>query len=373
MTDKTGSTTNPPEATKKLVTVAVIAIGLILVWLAYTIFVNRPWTRDGRVRADIVDVATEVSGKIIAVHVQDEQLVQIGDPLFEVDPASYKIAVEHARVGLDEARQQVASLTAAVDAARAEVEVARSNTNTAKAQVDASKANLKLAEAEAQRYQRLSKSGAGSTETAQKSAAQLLEARADLIISEARVGQAESSLASAEAGLEQAVATLGAAGDDNVRVRAAKVALADAELNLERTRVLAPRTGWVTNLFLQPGDYAHPGAAMMTLVDKDSLRIAGFFKETQIYHIRPGDRAIITLMGYDEELDGVVENIGSAIDPPQLASVEGSSAMVPSVAPSYDWIRLAQRVPVRIRLTSVPEDVKLVSGATASVAIRPAQ
>jgi multidrug resistance efflux pump len=373
MTDKTGPVDAPPEATRKLVTVAVIAIGLILVWIAYSIFVNRPWTRDGQVRADIVDVGSDVAGKVVAVHVQDEQLVQSGDLLFEVDPASYQIAVEQARVGLDEARQQVASLTAAVDAARAGVEVARDNVNTTKAQVDAAKANLKLAEAEAARYERLSKSGAGSAETAQKSAAQLLEARADLIISEARVRQAESSLASAQAGLEQALASLGAPGDDNVRVRAATVALANAELNLKRTRVLAPRTGWVTNLFLQPGDYAHPGAAMMTLVDKESLRVSGFFKETQIHHIKPGDRAIITLMGYGEELEGVVENIGSAINPPQVASVDGSSAMVPSVAPSYDWIRLAQRVPVRIRLTSVPEDVKLVSGATASVAIRPAR
>jgi multidrug resistance efflux pump len=373
MADIADTGQNPPETTRKLVTGAVVALGILLVWIAYSVFVNRPWTRDGQVRADIIEVGSDVSGKIVVVHVQDEQLVQAGDLLFEVDPASYRIAVEQARVGLDEARQQVASLSAAVDAARAGVEVARSDVSTAKAQVDASKANLKLAEAESQRYERLSKSGAGSTETAQKSAAQLLEARADLIISEARVRQAESGLASAEAGLQQSLAALGAPGDDNVRVRAAKVALADAELNLNRTRVLAPRTGWVTNLFLQPGDYAHPGAAMITLVDKDSLRISGFFKETQIHHIKPGDRAIITLMGFSEQLEGVVENIGSAINPPQIASVESSSAIVPSVAPSYDWIRLAQRVPVRIRLTSVPEDVKLISGATVSVAIRPAE
>lgn len=363
----------PTEATKKAVTAAAVILGVLLVWLAYSVFVNRPWTRDGQVRADIVEVGSDVSGKVVAVHVADEQLVQVGDLLFEVDPASYRIAVEQARVGLDQARQEVASLTAAVDAARAGVEAAQTSISTARAQVDASKANLKLAEAEARRYERLSKSGAGSSESAQKSAAQLLEARADLVISEARVSQAESSLASAQAGLEQAVATLGAPGEDNVRVRAAQVALANAELNLERTRVLAPRSGWITNLFLQPGDYAHPGAAMMTLVDKESLRVSGFFKETQIYHIQPGDRAIITLMGYDKKLEGVVENIGSAINPPQIASVESSSAIVPSVAPSFDWIRLAQRVPVRIQLTSVPDGVKLVSGATASVAIRPAR
>jgi multidrug resistance efflux pump len=373
MTDKTDLVNAPTESTRKLVTVAVIIIGLILIWFAYRTYVNYPWTRDGQVRADIIDVGTDVAGKVVAVYVHDEQLVQSGDLLFEVDPASYKIAVEQARVGLDEARQQIASLTAAVSVARAGVEVARDNVSTAKAQVEATKANLELAKAEAARYERLSKSGAGSIENAQKSAAQLLEARANLIISEAQVRQAESGLASSEAQLEQSIASLGAPGEDNVRIRAARVKLANAELNLQRTRILAPRTGWVTNLYLQPGDYAHPGEAMMTLVDKDSLRISGFFKETQMYHIKPGDRAIITLMGFGKPLEGVVENIGSAINPPQVASVESSTAMVPSVAPSYDWIRLAQRVPVRIRLTSVPEDLKLVSGATASVAIRPVQ
>ena len=371
MANSQGTGSNPPETTKKLVTFAVVAAGILLVWLTYSIFVDRPWTRDGQVRADIIEVGSDVAGKVVQVHVQDEQLVQEGDLLFEVDPASYRIAVDQARVAVDEARQQVDSLTAAVDAAKAQVEVATSNVETAIAQVAASQANLKLAEAEAQRYERLSRSGAGSTETAQRSRAQLLEAQADLTISEARVKQAQSGLASAQANLQQAVASLGATGDDNVRIRAARVELANAELNLSRTRVLAPRTGWVTNLFLRPGDYAHPGTAMMTLVDQESLRVSGFFKETQIYHIKPGDRAIIHLMGHDEELEGVVENIGSAINPPQIASVESSSAIVPSVAPSYDWIRLAQRVPVRIRLTSVPEGVKLVSGATASVAIRP--
>jgi multidrug resistance efflux pump len=99
--------------------------------------------------------------------------------------------------------------------------------------------------------------------------------------------------------------------------------------------------------------------------------VDGYFQETKLKHIKPGDRAIITLMSHpDIELEGVVDSIGYAINPPDIAATEGASNLVPQVEPTFDWVRLPQRVPVRIRLQDVPEDIQLVSGMTASVAIR---
>jgi multidrug resistance efflux pump len=109
---------------------------------------------------------------------------------------------------------------------------------------------------------------------------------------------------------------------------------------------------------------------MLVFVDRESLRVSGYFKETQLHHFKPGDRAEITLMGLSRRpLKGTVESIGRAINPPGVATVESSTAVIPQVAPSYDWIRLAQRVPVTIRLEEFPDDIHLVVGRTVSVAI----
>jgi multidrug resistance efflux pump len=109
----------------------------------------------------------------------------------------------------------------------------------------------------------------------------------------------------------------------------------------------------------------------VAFVDSSSFRVDGYFQETKLKHIKRGDRAIITLMSHpDIELKGVVDSIGYAIDPPDIADTDGASHLVPQVEPTFDWVRLPQRVPVRIRLEDVPEDIQLVSGMTASVAIR---
>jgi multidrug resistance efflux pump len=431
MTDSKQHLTVPARTVRAVVTAAVVIVALLVAWIAYNRYQTHPWTRDAMVRADVVGVAGYVSGKIVTVHVSREQFVEAGQPLFEIDPATYRMAVEQAEVALDEARQEVAALEASVEAARAGVEVARSAVDSAKGDVEAAsarisaatesvnaartgitqadatieryKAQLDFDKAEAARYSRLAEAKASSKENEEKTAAQLratqagldaanaqriaseaavaqaeaalLEARAGLIIAENGVRQAESNLAAAIASLSQAEASLGAPGEENVRIRGAKVNLANAELNLARTTVRAPRSGWVTNLFLQPGQFAQPGVPMISLVDKDSLRVSAFFKETQLFHIKPGDRVTITQMGNSRRpLAGVVESIGRAINPPQIASgLDGSSAAVPSIAPSYDWIRLAQRVPVVVRFEAIPDDVILVSGTTVSVAVDPSR
>jgi multidrug resistance efflux pump len=415
---------------RMLVTGAVVVLAVIAGLILYQRYVSHPWTRDGQVSANITLVTPQVSGWVVKVAVEDGQTVKAGDLLFEIDPRSYRLAVQSATVQLASARQQVAALAAAVVVSEANVnsagtgvETAKGKIEAAKAQVDAAKgilasatadvtsaeasvakaqADLENAITQRDRALRLAKDGAGSvasseSKTAQAKAAQatldsananvisshgardkavagLAQARANLVVAENGLLTAEAQLQSAIAGLAKARADLGEPGDANVQVRAAKTDLAKAELDLSWTRVVAPADGYVTNLVVKAGDYTSVGKPMLAFVFGGSFYVQGYFRETQLKNIKKGDRAVITLMSHgDDPLEGVVETIGFAINPPNIAQtgVSGDATLVPVVQPSFDWIRLAQRVPVRIKLTKVPEGVRLVAGVTTSVAIRP--
>jgi multidrug resistance efflux pump len=409
--------------------VIVAATTLVAVWW-FARHVRYPWTRSGQINAKIVLVTPQVSGEVTRVLVIDNQLVAAGDLLFEIDPRRFEHQVEQARVGLDEARQQVASLEAAVVVAEAAVssaetgiETARGNIDAAGAQVEAARslvssaeagvaqarasvaryrAELEQSERDRDRAVRLSEEGAGSVSRAESETAAAIAARASLDAAEASLlgaqanrdnadaglsqaeanlivtrnglAEARARLASALADLEGARADLGVPGEENVRIRGAKASLADAELDLAWTRVHAPTDGYVTNLNLKIGDYATAGKPVLSHVDTGSFYVQGFFQETQLGHINPGDRALITPMSYrGETIEGTVESVGWAINPPGIAATgaSGDGTLVPQVEPSFDWIRLAQRVPVRIRIDDVPDGVRLIAGTTVSVALRP--
>ncbi|UCG73856.1 MAG: HlyD family secretion protein, partial [Chromatiales bacterium] len=177
-----------------------------------------------------------------------------------------------------------------------------------------------------------------------------------------------ASLAQARAALAEAEAQLGAAGDANPSIRAATAALREAELNLEFTQVRAPVDGYVTNLNLRLGSFAVANQAALALVDVNSYWVDGYFKETQVGDMRPGNEALITLMSYpDQPLSGEVDSLGWGI-----AQQDGSTGfeLLPNINPTFDWIRLAQRVPVRIRLDALPEGVQLRVGTTGSVLVK---
>ena len=143
--------------------------------------------------------------------------------------------------------------------------------------------------------------------------------------------------------------------------------LEDAQLDLEFTQVRAPLDGFVTNLNLRLGSQAVANQPSLALVDANSFWVHGFFKENYIADMRSGDRAIVTLMSYpDRPLDGRVDSLGWGI-----AQADGSTGynLLPTVSPTFEWIRLAQRIPVRVHLTHVPEEIKLRVGTTASVLV----
>jgi multidrug resistance efflux pump len=222
------------------------------------------------------------------------------------------------------------------------------------AQLDSAHAGLKQAEATRAKAQ----AGAG-------------EARAQLVIAQNGLVEAQAALITGNADRDKAQANLGEPGEANVRVRSAKVQLEQAQLDLSWTSIHAPADGYITNMDLLTSTFVSPGTPFALFVDAASFRVDGYFQETKLKHIQPGDRAIITLMGHHERrIEGEVESIGYAINPPDLADTEGPNNLIPTIQPTFEWIRLAQRVPVRIRLKEIPEDLHLVAGMTASIMIQ---
>ncbi len=153
----------------------------------------------------------------------------------------------------------------------------------------------------------------------------------------------------------------------NARPRQASASRDLAQLNLKRSEVKATVNGSVTNLNLQPGDYVSAGAAKIALVDSDSLRVDGYFEETKLARIHIGDKVVVQLMGQSGTIQGHVDSISTGIADRERTSETG---LLANITPTFTWVRLAQRVPVRIKLDSVPGDIRLIAGLTATVEVR---
>jgi len=330
---------SPRKLTPVIVTVALVLIAIIAVYIVYYRSATRPWTRDGQVRADIIAISSQVNGLVVKVAVKDNELVKKSDLLFQIDTEDYEMKVKESQVALDQAHQEVKALIAQVKASAAHVEQG--------------KAQLKLAQTERDRILKALKTNAVSHAYADQAVASVDNARAKL----------DASIAD----LEESKANLGVPGEDNVRIRSAKVDLQYDKLRLSWTSVYAPSDGYVTNLNLKVGDYAEAGSAVVTFVNNNSYYTFGYFKETQLKNIKPGQRAVVTLMSHpDQPIEGVVNSIGRAISTPDTADI---GQLVPEISATFDWVRLAQRIPVKIILKKIPEGVDLVSGMTASVVV----
>lgn len=291
---------------KYLSTLLVAALAIIAAWLVWNYYTQSPWTRDGKVRAEQVGVTPQVSGSILQLNVRDNQLVKAGDVLFRIDDTPYKIALLNARGQL----------------AKAKAEVARAQAEQKKAASDAS------------RRRHLSQN----------------------FISAEDLENANTALNTATTNLEAAKAVVGVA----------QATLDHAQWQLTQTEIKAPVDGWVTNLSTRVGDYAAVGHPVFALVDSRSFYVVGYFEETKLRNIRPGDSAQIILYSSKQKLQGHVSSIGRAIVD---QSVESGGDLVANIKPNIPWVRLAQRVPVRIEFDHLPPDTILVSGTTCTVAI----
>jgi RND family efflux transporter MFP subunit len=199
--------------------------------------------------------------------------------------------------------------------------------------------------------------------------AQLRQKAADLQVKrmEAERRQHLSDLATTP---EQQQLYVGSAIQAEAAFDAAQQQLARADINLKRTQVRSPVNGYVTNLLMRVGDYAQAGTANISVIDADSYWIDGYFEETKMAHVCVGDRAEAALMGYRDPIVGRVQSVTRGIS---VSNAAPSTQGLPNVNPVYTWVRLAQRVPVRIRITDMPAGIPLVSGMTATVTIRGAE
>jgi multidrug resistance efflux pump len=276
------------------ITLATVGIAIVLGRAMWEAYMAAPWTRDSVVRAYVVTMAPEVSGRIVEMPVRDNQFVHKGDVLMVIDPTDYRITLD-----------------------------------LAEASVLQAKATAENAQAEAERRRKLS------------DLAETIEDR-----------QSHEAVALAT----------------HAQHRQAIAQLDRAKVNLERTEIRSPVSGWVTNLLARQGDYANVGQNVISVIDADSYWVDAYFEETQLASIRDGDLAKIKLMGNSEIVSGEVVGIARGINVP---NAQPNQLGLAEVNPIFTWVRLAQRVPVRIEIKNVPNGVRLVAGLTATVQVEP--
>ncbi len=353
--------------TRYLLTGAIVLIAVVVTLLKYWDYVTNPWTRDGQVRAEIVQVTPRVSGPIIKLKVKNNQFVKSGDLLFEIDPRTFAASLFQAQAQYDKSIDNYHALEKQVEAAAAQVEVAKASVGQAQSSIRQSDAEIAKNKAEFERQQELLPKHATSKKSVERARASYEVSTEQRKVNLASLVQTRASLTQSEANLAEAKANLGAPGDDNASIRAAKAALEQAQLNLEFTQVKATVDGYITNLKLQIGSQAVANQSMLALVDVNSFWVDGFFKETYLSEIEKGNKALVTLMTYQNKpIEGSVESIGWGV-----AQDDGSTGaeLLPNINPTFEWIRLAQRLPVSIKLGKLPQGVTLRVGSTASVLV----
>ncbi|WCM23090.1 efflux RND transporter periplasmic adaptor subunit [Paraburkholderia bryophila] len=275
-----------------LLTLIVVVAAALVLWKLVGYYMFAPWTRDGHVRADVIQVAPDISGLISSVEVADNQQVSKGQVLFVIDQARYTLALRQAEANAQQRR-------ATLDQARREDARNRKLGNLVAAEV----------------YEE----------------------------SRSRVEQGEAALADAN------------------------VAIDTAKLNLQRSTIVSPVDGYLNDRAPRTGEFVAAGRAVLAVVDMHSFRVDGYFEETKLRGIDIGQPVDITVMGEPNVLRGHVQSIVAAIE--DRDRTQGSN-LLPNVNPAFSWVRLAQRIPVRVALDEVPADFRMIAGRTATVSVR---
>lgn len=279
------------SSARLLVTLLAVAIAAVLIWQMVSYYLFAPWTRDGHIRVDVIQVAPDVSGLIDKVDVHDNQPVSKGQVLFVIDQERFRVALQQAQAMRDDRRETLA---------QARREQARNRT------------------------------------LGRLVARELVEE------SDSKVLRASAALSEAEA------------------------AVNGAQLNLDRTVITSPVDGYLNDRAPRTGEFVSAGHNVLSVVDKDSFHLDGYFEETKLGQIHVGQAVDIRVMGDGRRLTGRVQSIAAAIEDRDRTS---GANLLPNVNPAFSWVRLAQRVPVRILFDEVPEDFRMVAGRTATVSI----
>jgi multidrug resistance efflux pump len=352
----------------KIITTGVIVLtALGMIAYKYHDYMKYPWTRDGLVRAQVIQIVPRLSGELVRVPIRNNQLVKQGDLLFEIDPSTFQATLNLARAQLDNMHDILKSLAEQVDVMSAAVAQSEADRNQARFEVEGYAANTENARIEFERTKTLLAQEVTDQRDYDNKNTTYQQALAQLNGAKSNVNRMTADLERSKAALARAVADLGAPGGANPRLRRAEADLELAQLNLDFTKVRAPVEGYITNLQSRVGDSAVANQPIVAVIDPDSFYVEAFFRETFIGNFQNGDRAVVTLMSYpDTPLQGRVESIGWGI-----AQQNGSTGfqLLPTVKPTFEWIRLAQRIPVMVRIEKLPDNMKLRAGTTASVVV----
>lgn len=276
---------------RMVLTLLVVTLATVLVWQMVLYYMFAPWTRDGHIRADVIQIAPDVSGLIQEVSVRDNQVIKRGDVLFTIDQDRFRLALRQARATLAERKETLAQ-----------------------------------AQREAKRNR-----GLGN-----------LVAQEQLEESQSREARAQSALAEAQ------------------------VAVDAAQLNLDRSVLRSPVDGYLNDRAPRVHEFVSAGRPVLSVVDSNSYHVDGYFEETKLSGIKVGQAVDIRVMGDNTRLRGHVLSIAAGIEDRDRSS---GANLLPNVNPAFSWVRLAQRIPVRIAFDQVPDDFRMIAGRTATVSI----
>ncbi|HXJ87088.1 MAG TPA: HlyD family efflux transporter periplasmic adaptor subunit [Candidatus Binatia bacterium] len=329
----------------QLISIIVVLGSAVLTLWVWNISERHPRTDDATARANVVGIAPRVRGQIIKLNVQDNQAVAAGDVLFEIDPADYELALERAKAAL-------ATLDQQIEVARSQDAQLKFQVKAADAGVERAKAELKQAGDTLQRLEPLLTNGFAKADDVDRAATAKHVAAAALAAEEQRLNQAQIALSG--------LATLTAQ-------RAGAVAAVDlAALELSYCKVVAPFPGRVVSLNISIGAYANAGIAVFSLLDTRKWYVMANFREAEIRHMAPGSEAIVYLSSApDRKFPGKVQGIGWAVAPE--GEIDLPAGGVPYVKRELNWVRVAQRFPVRIEVEN--PDLDLFHMGASAVAI----
>jgi multidrug efflux system membrane fusion protein len=319
---------------RRISVVAAAIAGLFALYEVITSFMA--YTADAYVQSDLISLAPQITGRVIAVHVADNSTIKQGDLLASIDPVPFQLAVDQRRAEVDETRAQIEADQFDISAAQDTLTAAESAANYAQ-----------------------------STQVRLASLANTQD------VSRAELDQANDAMRRANAGRDAAREGVARAKSDAAKHQAAQTrataALADAQWRLARTQIIAPTSGTVTALTLRVGDTAQADVPLIGIIDEHAWRIVANYKEGYIRGFSPGDTAWVSLdsrplQPFKAKIAGIARGISRDPAPNKLLAY---------VAPTTDWIRLQRRFPVTLTLVDPPEDLKLYMGADARVLVLP--
>jgi len=350
----------------RLIGILIVLGAIVTGTLVWRINYQHPRTNDAMVRANIVGIAPEVSGRIVELHVEDNQYVKQGDLLYVIDPRPYQAKLAQAKAELQIAEKDVDSRRASSGSAELAIERLEHQRAAAAAEVARIEAEDKYLHNYLERIEPLAKKQYVTADQLKQAQSKYAASRAELADAQAKELSARSAIDEAKSDSRRAVSLIAQVGDVNARIEAAKAVVTAAELDVEYCSVRAPFNAYVTNLNTREGEYTKAGTQLFALVDDRHWYAIANFKETYLQSIKPGQEADVFLVGYPgKRYRGVVTGIGWANSPDNIKQ----QGVLPEVDRTLNWVVLASRFPVRIEISERDPEHPLRMGMTAFVTV----